>query len=503
MADRRVVVKDVRYLLAHVPGMVRHGSKPARELPKDASLAARLQGHLRRYEDATAYPPHQVFLGAHAPRDLWQLPRPWWQAPAPADSAPYLSCTSQGSVRGPFGELLAEAPFYGFLKIVDASNLVALAEEFVPEVRTALRRHPLVTSDDLERLGAGQPRARIEAQCAPGGAGGVGRGALPLVLGDGRMVGCVRHDHDEDASLAADVLLENLACKATAVLALRALLREGPVAAEGVGYLLGCGEEAVGDRYQRGGGNLAKAVGEMAGCVRATGADVKAFCCGPVHAIVLASGLVASGLFRDVVVVGGGSLAKLGMKVLGHLDHDVPVLEDVLAGVAILVGADDGHSPVLRLDSIGRHPVGAGAAQQAIFQELVAAPLARLGWRFDDVDTYATELQDPEITEPAGSGDVPLLNYRLIAALAILKGELRREEMPDFVAAHGLPGFSPTQGHIASAVPFLGHALVGLKEGTMQRAMFLAKGSLFLGRMTQMADGLSFILERNPSHRPS
>jgi hypothetical protein len=29
----------------------------------------------------------------------------------------------------------------------------------------------------------------------------------------------------------------------------------------------------------------------------------------------------------------------------------------------------------------------------------------------------------------------------------------------------------------------------------MRRAMFLAKGSLFLGRMTQMADGLSLILE--------
>jgi len=28
--------------------------------------------------------------------------------------------------------------------------------------------------------------------------------------------------------------------------------------------------------------------------------------------------------------------------------------------------------------------------------------------------------------------------------------------------------------------------------------MFLAKGSLFLGRMTQMSDGLSFVLEANP-----
>jgi hypothetical protein len=27
--------------------------------------------------------------------------------------------------------------------------------------------------------------------------------------------------------------------------------------------------------------------------------------------------------------------------------------------------------------------------------------------------------------------------------------------------------------------------------------MFLAKGSLFLGRMTQLADGISFLLENN------
>ena len=50
--------------------------------------------------------------------------------------------------------------------------------------------------------------------------------------------------------------------------------------------MIGSGEEAVGDRYQRGGGNLAKAIAEQAGCVDASGSDVKAFCCGPVHALV-------------------------------------------------------------------------------------------------------------------------------------------------------------------------------------------------------------------------
>ena len=60
-----------------------------------------------------------------------------------------------------------------------------------------------------------------------------------------------------------------------------------------------------------------------------------------------------------------------------------------------------------------------------------------------------------------------------------------------------MPGFSPTQGHIASAIPYLGHALRGLTGGTLNRTMFTGKGSLFLGRMTQLSDGISLILERN------
>jgi betaine reductase len=120
-----------------------------------------------------------------------------------------------------------------------------------------------------------------------------------------------------------------------------------------------------------------------------------------------------------------------------------------------------------------------------------------LGLRYADIDKYATELHNPEVTEPAGSGNVPQLNYRVIAGLAAMHKDITPTQVPDFVARHGMPGYSPTQGHIASAIPFLGHALDGLRTGTMQRAMFLAKGSLFLGRMTQMADGMSFILERN------
>src|SRR5207253_5215058 len=114
---------------------------------------------------------------------------------------------------------------------------------------------------------------------------------------------------DEDDTLPGQVLLETLACKATAALALRHLLaRPGAIASADVRHVMNCGEEAVGDRYQRGGGNIAKAVAEWEGCARATGSDIKAFCCGQMHALMLAGALVRGGLHDDVVVVAGGSL---------------------------------------------------------------------------------------------------------------------------------------------------------------------------------------------------
>ena len=112
------------------------------------------------------------------------------------------------------------------------------------------------------------------------------------------------------------------------------------------------------------------------------------------------------------------------MKFAGALRNDVPVLEDVLAGLAILVGPPGDGAPTIRLDAVGRHRVGSGSAQQAVLEDLVVEPLDRLGRRILDVDRYATELHDPEITEPAGAGNVPQRNYKLIGALAVKRGEL-------------------------------------------------------------------------------
>ena len=477
---KQPVISSVRYSLAHTPGLVRYGSKPYREASKDPALLAQIDAHLRNYQDAVAYPPNRAFLGSMYPDDLRDLERPWFLWNGNAER------------RQPYGEIMREEELYALLKICDKFDLVWLEESFAREIRKALISHPLIQAADLDRLADGQSYSTIEAHIDGS------NGALPLYLKDGRLIGCINRAHEEDATLAADVLLENLACKATATLALRTLIADEQVDSDSIEYILNSGEEAVGERYQRGGGNLAKAVGEMCGLGNATGSDVKAFCCGPMHAVVMAGALVSSGVFKRVAVLGGCSLAKLGMKFQGHLLHDQPILEDVLAAVAIIVEEDDGTSPALRLDSVGRHNVGDGSSQQGIFEKLIAEPLTRLEMKFRDIDKYATELHNPEVTEPAGSGNVPQLNYRYIGGLAALNKEISKAEIPRFIEVHGMPGFSPTQGHIASAIPFLCHALERIKDGEMERVMFLAKGSLFLGRMTQMSDGLSFVLERNP-----
>jgi len=472
------VVKGVAYHLGHVPGMVRHGSKPSREIGKDPSLLKPILNHLWTFDKAVAYPPNQAFIGNLDPDDLLhKVPPPW-----------YRNLIPHASRRGPFGEIMPEEEFYGMMKRCDEFDILLLEEGFLKEVCSRLREHPLITPDDLKKLDKGVSFEQIEKRLS--------EHAIPIYAQGDRLVGCAQGVHEEDANLSPDILMENLAVRASGVMALRHLVAKMDKH-DKIDYLLGCGEEAVGDRYNRGGGNMAKAIGELCNCSGATGSDVKAFCCGPVHAMVLAAGLVTSGIFHDVVVVAGGSFAKLGMKFQGHLRSDMPILEDVLAGIAIWISRDDGKIPIIRLDSIGKHDISAGSAQQAIIERLVIQPLDRLGLKLTQINKYATEMHNPEVTEPQGSGNVPRTNYRTIGSFAVLRKEIPREGLDQFVEVYGMPGFSPTQGHIASAVPVLGHSIRKMMKGEMENTLFLAKGSLFLGRMTQLSDGISFLLERN------
>jgi betaine reductase len=475
-----VVIRECAYVLVHVPDFVRYGSKPMRDLEDTPDSLPHLTRALRTFDQVVGYAPNQVFIGNMRPDELGDVRQPWYENPL-----------SEARPRGPFGEIMPEEEFFGWLKMADECDIVSLECSFVDRIRDAVARHRFVSGKEVEKIGAGISAEANHRNLAEAR-------ALPLYH-RGKVVGSVRRAHDRDDALKAEVLMENLLAKASGALVMRHLMERAGISPEDVDFILECSETAIGDRYNRGGGSLSKAIGEMCGCRNATGHDVRAFCAAPIHAIIEAAALVEAGIHHNVVVVGGGCQAKIGMKYAAHLKSGMPILEDVLAGFAVLVTRDDGESPRIRLDGVGKHDIGAGSSQQAIMTTLIVKPLARMGMKMTDIDKYATELQNPEITLPAGSGNTPYTNYRIMGALAALNGEIDRAEIEKFVEERGMPGFSPTQGHVPAAVPLLGHALTAMKDGTMKRAMFVAKGSLFLGRMSQLSDGMSFVLEANPA----
>ncbi len=70
-------IEGVFYSLAHVPELVRFGSKPAREIKVRPELEDELEKRLRSFSAATAYAPHQVFIGNLSPEELRERKQPW------------------------------------------------------------------------------------------------------------------------------------------------------------------------------------------------------------------------------------------------------------------------------------------------------------------------------------------------------------------------------------------------------------------------------------------
>ena len=60
-----------------------------------------------------------------------------------------------------------------------------------------------------------------------------------------------------------------------------------------------------------------------------------------------------------------------------------------------------------------------------------------------------------------------------------------------------MTGWAPTQGHIPSGIPYLGAMRDEMLGGEISRAMIIGKGSLFLSRMTNLFDGVSFVVQAN------
>lgn len=476
------VIRAAAYALIHTPNiLIEHGTTQTMERAKnpESEYLQKLPAQLRPFEEVVAYPPNQAYIGAITPDQLGQLTQPWYQ-----------HNLESASRFARYGEVMAEDEFYALMKIVDAFDLVLLEQSFVAEIKAKLAQHPMFNDSDLQKVGDGVDLSEVE-KAVHGHIGDAFR------LGD-RLVGCVRRAHDSDVSLTSHIMFENLAAKASATLAFRHLLLDNQIDATSIDYVIECSEEAAGDMNQRGGGNFAKAIGEQVGATSATGCDVRGFCAGPAHAMINAAALVKSGIYKNVVVVAGGATAKLGMNGRDHVNKYMPVLEDTLGAFAILVSENDGINPIVRTDVVGRHTIGSGASPQAVISAIVTDPLDRVGLKITDIDRYSVEMQNPEITVPAGAGNVPEANYKMIAALGVKRGDLQRADIPGFVKAHGMPGFAPTQGHIPSGIPFIGPGRDMILEGNIDRFMVVGKGSLFLARLTNLFDGVSFVIEKNP-----
>ena len=475
-----VAVKAASYCLNFAPELgIFHGGTPSMERhanPESPFLAA-LAGAAPTYDFACRYAPNFTYIGAMTIEELEAHPQPCLNNP-----------TAEAGRFGRYGEIMPENETIGLMDICDVFDLIWLEKDFAASVREALTAHPLMGETQLKRLEAGRDAAEITSEME-------NSHALPLYF-EGKVVGCCRRAHDQDPNLSAHVMLENLASKAGAVLSLMHLIKNAGMKPEDIDFVVDCCEEAVGDMNQRGGGNMAKAIAEIAGCVHASGFDLRAFCAAPVAAIISSGSMVAAGAHKNVAVVSGGSVPKLFMNAREHVKKNIVPMESCLGCFAVLLGPDDGTSPVIPLKLLGKHSVGAGASPQAVTSALVWEPLQAAGLGFTDVDKYAPELHDPEVTLPAGAGNVPEANFKMIAALAVMKGQYEKAEIPRFVKKHGVPGFAPTQGHIPSGVPFLGHAIDAIKAGRLNRAMIIGKGSLFLGRLTNLADGASFMLEK-------
>ncbi len=241
-----VVVKECAYALVHVPSFVRYGSKPIRDIALSggagSDLEKKIYSRVRTFQEAVAYPPNQVFIGNMHPDGLHGISQPWYEHPV-----------DHVKKEGPFGEILPEEQFYGWIKMADDFDLVWLTSSFIEKIRDSVASHHFISEEDLKKLGGGVSEEKITEKIN-------GDAALPL-YSNGEVIGCLRRDHDADDTLKAHVLMENLLTKASGALALKHLFKRAEIQPGDVDFLISCSEEAVGDRYNRGGGSLSKEIG--------------------------------------------------------------------------------------------------------------------------------------------------------------------------------------------------------------------------------------------------
>ena len=169
------VIRAVSLVLAHVPSLVRLGSKPLRVLREIEKPIEYLQPHLRDWEAARTYAPNQVFIGNLGVDELAAWPTPWHRNPI-----------AEAGRFGPDGEIMPEDEFLGLLAACDGFDLLALDRDLADRARRALDAHPVVGRE------SGRPAIRA------GVTAGVLDARIVIKEQDGTYSGFDVADLDED-----------------------------------------------------------------------------------------------------------------------------------------------------------------------------------------------------------------------------------------------------------------------------------------------------------------
>ncbi|MBR0093555.1 MAG: glycine reductase, partial [Lachnospiraceae bacterium] len=259
------IIKGTGYVLAQAPGMVVHNGTTQtteRVVNPDSEYLKKLPEHLRSYEDCVSYPPNQVYIGNLHPDDLSGFEFPYYDKKA-----------DKADRYGKYGEIMPEEEFLILCQTCDVFEVYMLDKAFVAAHRAAFEKNPIITEDIKARVVEGHELSEIE--------GFVNNEHAEGLYHDGKLVGCVKRAHDIDVNLSAEVMLENLVNKASGVLSVLYAVKNAGMDKNEIEYVIDCSEEACGDMNQRGGGNFAKAIAEIAGLANATGIDARGFCAGP------------------------------------------------------------------------------------------------------------------------------------------------------------------------------------------------------------------------------
>jgi len=138
------VIRGASYVLIHAPHLlVSNGTTQTMEKKKnpESTYLKKLPEYLRPFEEVTAYPPNQVYIGNFEAGFLEKTPRPWYQ-----------NQVKDANRFGPYGEIMPEDEFFGIMKNVDSFDLVHLEDAFAQSTHRKLTSHPLFDGHDLSKI---------------------------------------------------------------------------------------------------------------------------------------------------------------------------------------------------------------------------------------------------------------------------------------------------------------------------------------------------------------